>query len=159
MEYHAQASAALLVFSNALVLSLAALVPEVDLGWWAVALGLGVVVFAAATARSITTAARRGRGHWGSLDLVVALLVIAGFECSAGIRLIGDHTDLSAIRTLDYVVIADIGVGVARAWQLVSMRDTGLISSLRILARGDDLAGGDEDREAGQAGSTALPNP
>lgn len=159
VKYHAQASAALLVFSNALVLSLAALVPGVNLGWWAVAIGIGVVVFAAATVRSIATTARRGHGHWGLLGLVAALLIIAGFEFSAGIRLIGEHPDLAAIQTLDYVVIGYLGVGIARAWQLVNMRDSGVMSSLRILVRGEDLVDGDDDREPHQKGDTALPNP
>lgn len=159
VAYHTQASTALLVFSNALVLSLAALVPGVGLGWWAVAISVGVVVFAAATARLIVAAARRGRGQWGLLGVVVTLLIIAGFEFSAGIRLIGDHTDLTAIRTLDYVVISYLGIGIARAWQLVSLRDSGLLSSLRILARGEDLARDNDDREAHQTGGTALPNP
>ena len=75
---------------------------------------------------------------------MIALLVISGFELYAGIELIGDRADRSAIQTLDYVVIASLSVGIARAWQLVGMRDTGLISSLRVMARGDDLTPGDD---------------
>jgi hypothetical protein len=145
VEYRARASAALLVFSNALVLSLAALVPGIDLGWWAVATGVIVLAFAAATARSIITAARRGVGRWGSLGLVIALLAIAGFEFYAGVRLIPNVTDESAIQTIAYVLIVDLVVGIARAWQLVNMRNTGLVSSLRLLAGGDELANGDDD--------------
>lgn len=147
VEYHARASAALLVFSNALVLSLAALVPGVDLGWWSVATGVIVLAFAAATARSIITAVRRGLGHWGALGVVGALVVIAGFEFYAGVRLIRNVTDGSAIQTITYVLIADLVVGIARAWQLVNMRNTGLVSSLRLLAGGDDLARDDTAQE------------
>jgi hypothetical protein len=141
LEYQSRASAALLLFSNAMVLSLAALVPGVGLGWWAFASSLAVLVFGAATARLIITAARRGQGRWGSLGLVVALGAIGGFEMYAGILLIGHPTDPGPIRTLDYVVIGDLAAGIARAWQLVSMRDTGLMSSLKLLARGDDQPG------------------
>jgi hypothetical protein len=135
LEYQSRASAALLLFSNAMMLSLAALVPGVDLGWWALAISLSVLVFGAATARLMVTAARRGQGRWGSLGLVAALGLIGGFE----------PTDPDPIRTLDYVVIGDLVAGIARAWQLVSMRDTGPISSLRVLARGDDQPGDTTD--------------
>lgn len=148
VEYRTRASAALVVFTNALVLSLAALVPNVDLGWWSVASGAAVLVFGASTARSLVTAVRRGLGHWSSLGLVVALLVIAGYEISAGIQMITDNTDLQAIHTLDYLVIADLGLGIARAWSLVSSRDTGVVASLRVLARGDV----DDDADTGRRG-------
>ncbi|MEC3982859.1 hypothetical protein [Amycolatopsis sp. H20-H5] len=86
-----------------------------------------LLVFAAASARSIATAARRGLGHWSSLRLVVTLLTIAGFELYAGIALVADEGDLQAIRTLDYVVIADLAFGIGRAWQLMHMRDTSFL--------------------------------
>ena len=64
--------------------------------------------------------------------MVFALLLIAGFELYAGIRLVaGDGTAMS---TLSYVLIGDLLVGISRAWQLVGLRDTGLLTSLRILA-------------------------
>jgi hypothetical protein len=153
VEYHTRASTALVVFTNALVLSLTALVPDVDLGWWTVAMSVIVFVFAAATARLIVTAALRRREHWSSLVLVGGLLIIAGTEFGTGIRLIADGTDLSSIHVLDYLVIVDVLVGIARAWQLVNMRDTGLLASLRVLTHGDDLVGeADEDRD--QTGDT-----
>ena len=48
VEYHTRASTALVVFTNALVLSLTALVPNVDLGWWTMVMGVIVFAFAAA---------------------------------------------------------------------------------------------------------------
>ena len=130
--FHNRASAALLVFTNALVLSLAALVPGTTLGWWAIVMSASVLIFAAATIRSIVANARHGLRR-GSLGVVIALLIIAGFELYAGIRLVVD-TDFAAVSTLSYVIIGDLGVGITRAWQLVGLRDTGLLMSLRILA-------------------------
>jgi hypothetical protein len=40
----------------------------------------------------------------------------------------------TAMSTLSYVLIGDLLVGISRAWQLVGLRDTGLLTSLRILA-------------------------
>jgi hypothetical protein len=132
VTFHNRAAAALLVFTNALVLSLAALVPGTTLGWWAIVMGASVLIFAAATMRSIVANARHPTRR-GSLGVVIALLIIAGFELYAGIRLVVD-TDFAAVSTLSYVIIGDLGVGISRAWQLVGLRDTGLLTSLRILA-------------------------
>jgi hypothetical protein len=154
VEFGTRASAALLVFSNALVLSLAALVPGVALGWWCAAGSLGIVAFAFATARSCISELRRRRGGRGPLGVVAGLLIIAGFEVYVAVRLIRDTSDGGAISDLGYVVIADLAAGISRAWQLVRMRDTGLLSSLRTLARGDDRLsadGGGQGAAGGQA--------
>ena len=81
----------LLVFTNALVLSLAALVPGTTLGWWAIVMSASVLIFAAATIRSIVANARHPSRRQGSLGVVIALLIIAGFELYAGIRLVGRY--------------------------------------------------------------------
>jgi hypothetical protein len=52
---------------------------------------------------------------------------------SAGIRLLGAFDD-NAMQTLCYVVIGDLTFGIARAWQLVGLRETGVLTSLRVLA-------------------------
>jgi hypothetical protein len=139
LAFRTWSSAALLVFSNALVLSLAALVPGVDLGWWSLGTCLGMFVFACATLRAGVTEARRRPGTPRHIGLVTTLLVIVGFEVYAGVRLVHNASDLGAVRTLNYLVIADLMMGIARAWQLASMRDTGLFTSLRVLAQGEDL--------------------
>jgi hypothetical protein len=149
VEYHTRASTAMVVFTNALVLSLTALVPNVDLGWWSMVMGVIVFAFAAATARLIITAALRRREHWSSLVLVGGLVIIAVAEFVTGIRLVTDDTDLAAVHVLNYLVIVDVLVGIARAWQLVNMRDTGLLASLRVLTHGDDLAGEADDEPSG----------
>jgi hypothetical protein len=92
-----------------------------------------VLIFAAATIRSIVANARHPSRRQGSLGVVIALLIITGFELYAGIRLVVD-TDFAAVSTLSYVIIGDLGVGISRASQLVGLRDTGLLTSLRILA-------------------------
>lgn len=138
IAYNLRASAAMLVFSNSLTISLAALVPGVSLGWWALSAGLGLAAFGLASGRSTVTEAVRGRAKIRSFRLVVVLLLICGFEIYAGVRLIQDESDHGAISTLDYVVIGCLGAGIDRSWELMSMRSTGLVSSLVTLARGDE---------------------
>jgi hypothetical protein len=133
VEFRSRSSAALLVFTNALVVSLAALVPGVSLGWWVIASGVVVLAFAAATLRSALGASRRRPiRHGGWLWLLVGLGTIGGVEIWTGVRLHGG-IDPDALKWLCYVVIADLGFGIARAWQLLGLRDSGLTASLRIL--------------------------
>lgn len=68
--------------------------------------------------------------------LVVGLLVIGGFEVYAGRRLVTAF-DPGALQTLNYVVIGDLVYGISRAWQLVGLRNTGLWSSLLLIAGRD----------------------
>ena len=141
VQFHSRASAALLVFTNALVISLAALVPGISIGWWAVIAGGTVLLFALGTARSVAAAARRREARGDAIWLVLGLLVIGGFEVHAGTRLV-TGLDLDAVQTLNSVVIGDLAYGISRAWQLVGLRNTGLWSSLLLIA-GRDRALGD----------------
>jgi hypothetical protein len=149
LNFHTRASAALLVFSNALIISLAALVPRASLGWWCLFGSLVILAFGLATVRSGVEEWRRSRRDWRPFGVAGGLFAIAGFELYAGVQLIGDGSDENAIDTVNYVVIADLIGGISRSWRLVRMRDTGLISSLNILARGDGRLATNEPGQPG----------
>lgn len=136
VEFQTRSSAALLVFTNALVLSLAALVPGASLGWWAILSAVVVLTFIAATIRLAVNGLRRSSADRGWAWLVCGLLAIAGFETYAGVRLVAAF-DSGALQTLCYVVIGDLVFGIARSWQLLGLRDTGMVASLRILTGRD----------------------
>ncbi|HEX4016632.1 MAG TPA: hypothetical protein VHX15_07830 [Frankiaceae bacterium] len=136
-DYGSRAATALLLFTNVLVLSLAGLVPGVSLGWWAVVAGITVFVFGAATARLVISSGRRFWTQWRSIILVVGLLAIAVVEVHAGIDIVQNPGSRNGLETLDYLLIAEVAAGIARAWELVGLRDTGIIASLTTLARGD----------------------
>jgi hypothetical protein len=138
LDFGSRASAALLLFTNVLTLSLVALVPNVTIGWWALAFAVGIFAFAAATARLIFDAGLSGRHREQSLTLVFALIGIAALETYGGIEQLGDTHGTRGLTTLDYLLIAELLVGIARAWQLIGLRDTGFVSSLRTLAHGQD---------------------
>jgi hypothetical protein len=141
VAFRSRASAALLLFTNALVLSLAALIPGASIGWWAIVLAVLVLTFAAATARLAFRFGHFGSDLARSLSLVLALVAVAGFEIYAGVKAISHPGNSSGQETMAYVVIAELAVGIARAWELVGLRDTGLIASLGTLARGQEGAG------------------
>ncbi|HEX3956766.1 MAG TPA: hypothetical protein VHZ03_09045 [Trebonia sp.] len=138
-----RAAAALLAFSDALTVSLFSLVPETNTGYPALVTGVFGLMFTAAGVRSIitspeTTAAQVRR----QAGLVVALLVAFGFEIYGGIQLMANPASPGGAQTVSYVLAGLVLAGIARAWELVSDRDTGLLSSIAVLA-GRDIAGGD----------------
>jgi hypothetical protein len=145
------ASAALLVFTDALVISLAALVPGVDLGWWSAAGGICVLVFALAALRVRDGAAGRPYG------LAAGLLCIVVFEIWAGVRLLANPSDLGAVRVLCYLVVADLICGMAWAWQLARIRGTGLVASLRLLAQGEETEPATATRQAPDSSNDEHP--
>jgi hypothetical protein len=101
-----RAAAALVAFSNSLAISVFALVPEGSVRIPAVVVGTVGILFTAAGTRSILSSpSTAGR------RLSIPLLLIS------------------------YAVAAALIVGIARAWELVGARDTGIMASLTVLSR------------------------
>lgn len=132
-----RASAALLAFTNALAVSLFSLVPGTHVGYPAVVVGVVGVFFSAAATRSVlaspSTQGWRGR----HLTLTVSLLAIFGLELGGGIELLL-HPRTGPLDLISYVLVSSLIIGIARAWELVGGRDTGIIASLTMLI-GHDL--------------------
>jgi hypothetical protein len=155
-----RAAAALLSFGNALAVSLFTLVPGTNVGYPAAILAVIGLLFTAAAFRSIITRVPGTVQRARQLALVIALLVVFGFELAAGITVIHRPADTNAIETIGYTLVALVLAGVARAWELVGERDTGVLASLAILTGHepviDDPAhtsadAGSEQRQAGDA--------
>jgi hypothetical protein len=132
--YQVRSSASLIAFTNALAIALFGLVPGNNVGWPALALGISGVFFSAASIRSIAATHPTRYGLVRQLGLIVLLLVVFGFEIFAGIVMIR-HPDLRwPLDTISNLLVASLLIGIARAWELVGDRDTGIISSIALLA-------------------------
>jgi hypothetical protein len=103
--------------------------------WPAIVLGVGGILFTAAGTRSIWSSAATTRQRFRQLGLVVVLLLIFGTQLAAGIDLLGDSRRNTPVQLISDALIASLLVGVARAWELVGARDTGIIASLAVLSR------------------------
>jgi hypothetical protein len=130
-----RAAAALVAFFNALAVSIFGLVPGGSVRYPAVALGIGGMLFTAAGIRSVLSARSTTNQRLGQLWLVVLLLLIFGTELVAGIILLADSGRSTPVELINYALATSLLVGVARAWELVGARDTGIIASLVILSR------------------------
>ena len=107
-------------------------------------MSVGVVglAFAAAMARLLAGAARRGVCRWRSLRRIRTFVVIFGWQIGAGISMIAGHYTSGSVQTLDYVLVGSMAAAIFRAGVLVGLRDTGLFASL-TLARGEAAAPSD----------------
>lgn len=129
-----RAAAALLAFTNTLSVSLFSLVPGTIVGYPALALGVIGLLFTAAGMRSIFSSRSMLRRHWRrQVGLIALLLAIFGTELVNGAIVIAKPNDQNAIQSIGYALVASLIVGIARAWELVGDRDTGILASIAVL--------------------------
>ena len=131
-EIHA--ATALLCFTDVLAVSLFSLIPGDGPAYPATVFGVIGLAFAAASARSLLSRAHVVRR---ALPVVLGLTALFTFQTVYGAIGVATHERRWAVESLCSVLVAALLVGVARAWQLVGLRDTGLLTSLGILVRGD----------------------
>jgi hypothetical protein len=151
-----RAAAALLAFSNALAVSLYSLVPGTNPGYPALVLGIIGICFTAAAIRSIRSSGSTRRQQQRQLELVMLLLLIFSTELICGILLLAAPGNNSAVQVVGYALVTSLIVGIARAWELVGDRHTGIRASLAVLTghtpRRPDGTPADEDSASAKSG-------
>ena len=145
-------AAALLAFLNALAVSLYSLVPSTNVGYPAVVMGVIGTLFTAAAVRSVVSSHAARRELQRQIGLVILLLLIFGSELVGGIALLANARNSTAEQVIGYAMVSSLIVGIARAWELVGDRSTGVLASLTVLAGHEPAA------EAPPAGA-AAPHP
>jgi hypothetical protein len=128
-----RAAAAYLAFVDALVISLFGLVPGTNIGYPGVVLGVSGVFFTAACVRSIVGRHLAPRLRNSQIALLLALLLTFGFEIDTAVRLLINRHNTGMLGQMSYLLLAAIVIGVARSWELVGSRQTGLLSSIALL--------------------------
>jgi hypothetical protein len=125
LEMDVRAGVAFSALTDALAVSLFALIPGVQLGVVAFAvacaglatcLGLGIVLARARTAEN----------RLRQLYLLAGQALVFVFQLIAGIQLAGDPHQVGHVRSLAVLTVVFFLVGIARAWQLIGARETGL---------------------------------
>jgi hypothetical protein len=148
-SHRVRASAALTVFTNALTVSLFALVPGIHLGWPAiVTAGLGLL-FIAASLLSLWRVRRTQPGEIRESLFLVGFAVVFVVQLITGIALTGDDENVGDVRTLAILVIVSALGGIARSWELIGGPEIGLRREVTSTVRERSHPGGDEDRPAG----------
>jgi hypothetical protein len=152
--YRARASAALTAFTNALTVSLFALIPGHKIGPAAAAVAVVGLTFVAASLLSLIRL-RQGRrdtlrqGRWDTLRHALLLVVLAitfVIQLIEGVDVITHPGDSGAVNTIAVLVIVCFLIGIARAWQLIGGPSIGITREVTTLIRShqhgaDDSAG------------------
>jgi len=104
--------------------------------------------------RSILADTRARARFVAQLSLIGGLLAVFISEIIYGAELIVHWSNHSALDTLGNLMIASLFIGVARAWEFVGDRDTGIWASLMVLATGHERSLNDPDAGSAESGES-----
>jgi hypothetical protein len=127
-----RAATALTAFSNALVVSLFALIPGQNLGWPAFILGVVGALFVIGALLSMFRLGLRRPGELRGAVFLVGLIVVLVFQLSAGLRLINHH---GAYQTISILVVACFVIGISRSWELIGGPSIGIFHEIFTFGR------------------------
>lgn len=131
-----RASAALTAFTNALAMSLFALVPGHKVGPTAVVAGAGGIAFVAASLLSLI---RLRQVRWSIVRDALFLIGLATtfvFQVILGAALLSRPGDADPVGTIAILVIVCFLIGIARAWELIGGPSIGFAHEVAAMARG-----------------------
>jgi hypothetical protein len=133
--HRVRASAALTSFSNALSVSLFALVPDVSLGGTTTVVGTLGLMFVGGSLVSLLRARSREPSALRDASFVVGLAIVFALQLYFGVRLLDDDGDSGAVSGVCILVIVCFIIGISRAWELIGGPSIGLRSQVAAALR------------------------
>jgi hypothetical protein len=130
----AQATTALLVFTNTLTLGLLALFPGIDLAIPTLIVAGLAMLYSLSLARVAFARAVVDRAAvWTVRRLAFGAIAVAGCQVWAGLRIAIHPHHVAGIDTLAGTLVGAVLFGISRAWELVGLQGTSLFRSLKLL--------------------------
>lgn len=144
-SHRVRASTALTVFTNALTVSLFALIPGLGAGGTAAIVAVVGLLFIVGSIVSLLRV-RRTEAGLRDAGFLVGTAIVFVLQLWYGLRLLDDDADVGALRGVCVLVVVCFLIGIARAWELVGG------PSLHVRSQ---LAGALRDRERGEGPDTS----
>jgi hypothetical protein len=141
-----RAAAALTAFTNALAVSLFALVPGQKIGPTAVAVAAAGLAFIAAALLSLV---RLRQVRWSTARdavFLVALAIMFVIQLIQGIAVIVTPRNPGAVSTIAILVIVCFLIGIVRSWELIGGPSFGIGHEVAALVRGHESEPADEEK-------------
>jgi hypothetical protein len=149
--HRVRASAALTAFTNALAVSLFALVPGHKIGPTAVSVSAVGLAFVVAALLSLVRLGllRRGQARWSTVRdalFLLGLAVMFVIQLAEGVAITGSAGNTGAVDVIAILVIVCFLIGIARSWELVGGPSFGIAHEVTSLVRGHQSEPADEDK-------------
>jgi hypothetical protein len=138
-----RAVAALTAFTNALVVSLFALIPGHKIGPAALFTAAAGIIFVVAALLSLI---RRRQVRWDTVRdgvFLLGLVVTFGVQLIQAASVFAQPGNAGAVNTIAAVVIVCFLIGIARAWELIGGPSIGFTREVTALVRSHRSGGGD----------------
>jgi hypothetical protein len=130
LELDVRAGVAFSALTDTLVVALFALIPGVSLDRPAMA--VAAAGFASCVALEIVLVRATDVSHRGrQIRLLAVQSLVFVYQFIVGIQLAGQPDQQSAVRSLAILSVIFFLIGIARAWELIGARDTGLVHAVR----------------------------
>ena len=133
--HRVRAVASLTAFTNALAVSLFALIPGHKIGPTSVTVAVGGLLFVIASLLSLI---RLRQVRWGTLRdtvFLVGLAILFVSQLIEGADVIAGHGVPGAVNTIAILVIICFLIGIARAWELIGAPTISLTQEITALVR------------------------
>jgi hypothetical protein len=152
--HRVRAASALTAFSNALAVSLFAVIPGVNLGYTAIVVAALGLLFVVGALMSMARLGLRRPGELRGALFLLGLIVVLIYQVHSGVELIHRPHDHDPYETMSILVVACFLIGIGRSWELIGGPSIGVTHELLAIRR-TRLSGGADGDDGNEGGGSS----